>query len=205
MRWVVVRHGETTGQSSIRYFGATDVPLSESGRRQMHAVANAVRGQLFEAVYTSELSRTVEAARIIRPEMQAIPLGGLNEVNFGRWEGLTQEEISDRDPDLFRTWQASHAAFTFPMGDAVSEFRARVRATIRGLAETSPQTALLIVHKGTIRTIATELLGLSEAERSAWPIDLASIHVFVRESGLWRNETKNQVSHLECLQAFVES
>ena len=35
MRITLVRHGETTGQSSIRFFGQTDVPLSDVGREQM--------------------------------------------------------------------------------------------------------------------------------------------------------------------------
>jgi broad specificity phosphatase PhoE len=37
MRLVLVRHGETVGHSSIRYYGRTDVALSDLGRRQMRA------------------------------------------------------------------------------------------------------------------------------------------------------------------------
>ena len=58
-RFVLVRHGETVGQSSIRYFGATDLPLSESGRRQMERVRVALAGESFDAAYTSELQRTI--------------------------------------------------------------------------------------------------------------------------------------------------
>ena len=34
-RLCIVRHGETAGQSSIRYYGSTDVPLSRLGEEQM--------------------------------------------------------------------------------------------------------------------------------------------------------------------------
>jgi broad specificity phosphatase PhoE len=34
---VLVRHGETEGNSSIRYYGDTDIELSELGRAQMRA------------------------------------------------------------------------------------------------------------------------------------------------------------------------
>ena len=65
-RLVLVRHGETAGQSSIRYYGATDLALSESGCRQMERVRAALAGEEFDAVYTSELQRTITAARIRR-------------------------------------------------------------------------------------------------------------------------------------------
>ena len=43
-RIVLVRHGETTGESSIRYYGATDVPLSDLGRQQVRAAQTRPTG-----------------------------------------------------------------------------------------------------------------------------------------------------------------
>ncbi|MGA2411387.1 MAG: histidine phosphatase family protein, partial [Candidatus Binataceae bacterium] len=37
-RLVLVRHGETVGNSNIRYYGRTDIGLSDLGRNQMRAV-----------------------------------------------------------------------------------------------------------------------------------------------------------------------
>src|SRR6266436_6083215 len=109
---------ETAGQSSIRYFGKTDVPLDDVGRRQMERVRVALAGEVFEAVYTSTLQRTVVAAQIIAPGVPAQALAGFDEIDFGRWEGLTREEIEARDPELCREWRSRGGDFAYPEGDA---------------------------------------------------------------------------------------
>ena len=59
-RIVLVRHGETVGQSSIRYYGATAVALSARGREQVREAALALPGAAFDLVLTSPLSRAWE-------------------------------------------------------------------------------------------------------------------------------------------------
>jgi broad specificity phosphatase PhoE len=71
MRLTLVRHGETVGQSSVRYYGRTDVELSDVGRAQMRRVREAVAGERFTAVFTSRLRRSVEAAALIVPAHDA--------------------------------------------------------------------------------------------------------------------------------------
>ena len=66
-RLILVRHGETAGQSSIRYYGATDVPLSDLGRTQAREARNRIPGETFDAVWASSLSRAWESAQIIAP------------------------------------------------------------------------------------------------------------------------------------------
>ena len=41
-RIVALRHGETTGQSSIRFHGSSDLPLSDEGRAQMREAAKGL-------------------------------------------------------------------------------------------------------------------------------------------------------------------
>src|SRR5690349_823755 len=92
-RLVLVRHGETVGQSSIRYYGSTDIALNDAGLDQMRWVRALLARERFDAVYTSKLQRTVQAARIIAPDLPARAVEGFNEICFGAWEGLTREEI----------------------------------------------------------------------------------------------------------------
>jgi len=199
-RLVLVRHGETVGQSSIRYYGATDVALSASGCEQMARVRAALAGERFDAVYTSGLQRTIAAARIVAPALAPQPVPGFNEINFGRWEGLTREEIAAREPELFQLWRATLHDFAYPGGEAVPAFHARVVATLRDWLPAAPARTLLVVHKGIIAAIVAELLRLSPGERVAWPIDLASIHVVATADGAWHAERVNQIDHLDGLQ-----
>src|SRR5215469_4039295 len=92
-RLVLVRHGETEGESSIRYHGRTDVPLSELGRAQLRAVRATLRQRhqlaKFERVFSSPLVRATEGARLVAGEnLKIITIEELVEIHFGRFEGL---------------------------------------------------------------------------------------------------------------------
>src|SRR5947209_18699476 len=97
-RLVLVRHGETVGNSSIRYYGRTDIELAELGRAQMRAAARALSEQFrcaqFGQVFASPLCRAHESARIIAGDAaEVIAIEEFREVDFGNFEGLTAGEI----------------------------------------------------------------------------------------------------------------
>jgi broad specificity phosphatase PhoE len=198
-RLTLVRHGETVGQSSIRYYGSTDVALSELGITQMTRVRQALAAERFDAVLTSALCRTVEAARIIAPNLEAQAVAGFNEICFGDWEGLTREEIAARDPRGYAAWRSSLHEFTYPNGDCVSVFRSRVAETFQTLLPALPANVLIIVHRGIVSTILTELLQLTPDQRTALGIELASIHTVSRNGRAWQAEQLNRIDHLEGL------
>ena len=54
-RILLVRHGETVGESSTRFHGRNDVALAESGRAQMARVAAALAT---ERIGSSQLTET---------------------------------------------------------------------------------------------------------------------------------------------------
>ena len=199
MRITLVRHGETVGRSSIRYYGATDVPLSDVGREQMHLVGAALRDESFDVVFSSRLQRSAEAAELIaagRAPVRAV--AGFDEVNFGRWEGWTREEIAERDPENYRIWQQHRPDFRYPEGDSRPEFEARVRTTARDLLESAAHdSVLMVLHRGVIAVILTHLLALSPKERRRVDIGLGSIHVVRKEERRWRAETLDRVDHLQ--------
>jgi len=180
----------------VRYYGATDVELSDLGRRQMERTAAALSGECFDAVYASHLRRAREAGRILAPERPLWVVPEFAEIHFGRWEGLTEREIEARDPELHRLWRARPVWFRYPEGESIAGFRARVTAAWRRLVGGAPSRILAVAHKGVIRAIVAELLGAGHTEPGSWPVDLASIHAFVRVSGEWRAERINDTRHL---------
>jgi probable phosphoglycerate mutase len=214
-RLVLVRHGETVGNSSIRYFGRTDVALSELGRRQMHAARewlaarDGARG--FAPVFSSPLARAAEGARIIAGEdARALVIDEFVEVDFGLFEGLTAEEIAERYPEEFRRWKADRLApgFVYPQGESRADFAKRVidgTALMLALWQDAPaggaaaSTALLVAHRGVIRQIVRHLTGVLEPR-----IDLGSIHILEQETDVqdvrvarWRPVVLDLTEHLE--------
>jgi len=204
-KFVLVRHGETEGQSSIRYHGRTDVPLSELGRAQMRAVRQlilAYRHPLnFAYVFSSPLVRASEGARLIVGESPTVSiLDEFVEVHFGLFEGLTAEEIRERYPHYYAQWNADRlaATYTYPEGESRAAFAERVvRGVDRILQVWQPKAAaasnaLLVAHRGVIRTVVHHLTGHQPV------VELGSIQV-IELDGSWRATTLDLVEHLRGL------
>jgi broad specificity phosphatase PhoE len=198
LKLTLVRHGETEGQSSVRYHGRNDVPLSALGRAQMARAREALAHERFDAVYASTLSRSVEAAAIIAGDPASVTrVAGFDEINFGEWEGLTAEEIRTRDPERYAAWMGARTDFCYPGGESVTSFRARVvRALHEVLAQAPAGHLLFAVHKGIIYSILIDLLRLDESQRRALSVPLASIHVVTRANGGWQAEVLDRTDHL---------
>ena len=110
----LVRHGETQGESSIRYHGRNDVPLSALGERQVADLIPRVRDLRLAALVHSPLDRARASARILLEGLGHAPgqveeVADLSEVHFGEMEGLTAEEIARRCPDWYQEWRAGRA------------------------------------------------------------------------------------------------
>jgi broad specificity phosphatase PhoE len=158
-RLVLIRHGETAGQSSIRFHGSSDVELSDEGRVQMREVARELRTEVFDLVVASPLRRSWESARILSGGAPVRLEPDFREIDFGRWEGMTREEIEASDPVLYRDWQQKSADFQFPGGEARAAFRARVDRGLERLRESGAANVLVAAHKGLIRAATESLLG----------------------------------------------
>ena len=61
----LLRHGEIAGSEKKRYIGQTDVPLSSKGLRQAAWWKRELSHIEFEKVYSSNLIRALDTARIV--------------------------------------------------------------------------------------------------------------------------------------------
>jgi broad specificity phosphatase PhoE len=202
-RLILVRHGETEGQSSIRYHGRTDVALSDAGREQMRLARRAIEAHRgagsFACVFSSPLVRALEGARIVAGDSTPLlTIDEFAEVHFGLFEGLTADEIRERYPDEFARWDADRLAptYTYPGGESRAAFADRVeRGLERMLALWTPRAdaqnhdALLIAHRGVIRAIVRKLA------RQEPIVELGSIQILRFEGG-WHAELLDLIDHL---------
>ncbi len=203
---VLVRHGETAGNSSIRYHGRTDVELSELGRTQMRAARRWLQRRFgsagFALVIASPLRRAAEGAAIIAgADRLIIEIEEFVEVDFGRFEGLTADEIQALFPAEFERWNRGRLkpGFAYPGGESRAEFASRVEhgihrmlEVIDGAAVHEDSAALVVAHRGVIRIIADRLAGVEPV------IELGSIQILQRDGigDAWRTEIIDVVEHL---------
>jgi alpha-ribazole phosphatase len=180
MKLILVRHGETVAESGIRYWGATDVELSAYGIEQAKRLAVRLESESVNAVYSSELKRAKLTAETIMGENR-LPITHcveLNEVNFGRLEGLTLVEINEQFPDTGREWLKWSSEIAFPGGESVSAFNARVcRFAGRLKVHNEHDTILVVAHAGSLRMLMCHLLELALPHWRQLRLELASLSI----------------------------
>ena len=94
----VVRHGQTVANETNTIQCQSDTALKPLGIKQAHCVAKRLQGVAFAAVYSSDLSRAMDTARIIAPEQALIPTPALREWNLGALHGISAQEVRERFP-----------------------------------------------------------------------------------------------------------
>lgn len=195
---VLVRHGETTGESSIRLNGITDVPLDDVGRCQMQQAAGALAGEPFDEVLASPLLRSREGARIVGGPDRPAPriVEAFREIDFGAFEGLTHDEAAAAHPEAYARWASQGPAFRFPGGERRLDFHQRVAGGARREFASPDATRLAVLHKGVIKAIVGELVGLAFSRVSALPVDLGGIYRLRHVDGAWTLVDTNVTTHL---------
>ena len=72
-RIYLVRRGATQLTQEDHFTGSSDVNLSAEGQRQVASLAERLKNDKLDAVYTSPLGRTLETARILASRMVCNP------------------------------------------------------------------------------------------------------------------------------------
>ena len=161
-RIFLIRHGATTLSAEYRFAGATDVPLSDTGRAQVRGLAERLRGERITAVYASPLGRTVETAGILAgPHGLAVAVrDGLREISHGRWEQKTRHEVEREFPDEAAAWDEDPYTFAPVGGESGLAVTARALPVLMEIVRAHPGGNVLVVsHKATIRLLLSSLLG----------------------------------------------
>lgn len=156
MRLILLRHGETPWSAEHRYQGATDTLLSDVGRAQVAALAERLRGAAVNEFRSSPLRRTLDTAAAVAAHHEApvVPDERLREISFGRWEGLTHEEIRRQAPERYARWQADPGVATPPDGEPLASVLERVGDLWREVvAQPQDATIALVGHGACLRAL----------------------------------------------------
>lgn len=161
-RIYLIRHGATILSAEDRFAGATDVDLSDEGRRQAEALAVRLSDDRITAVYCSPLKRTVETATIVaRPQgLTPISRDGLREISHGRWESLPRSEVEALFPEEYAAWEEDPFIYAPRDGESGLSVMARALPVIREVVlNHAGENVAVVSHKATIRLIISSLLG----------------------------------------------
>jgi broad specificity phosphatase PhoE len=197
---ILVRHGQTEWNRIERFRGHADVPLNETGLAQAEATGIRVSQEWRPAaIYSSPRSRAVKTAEAIARHfdlpVQVQP--GLEDIDFGEWQGLTREEASRQWPKQVDFWFNHPERTRIPKGETLKVLRDRLMQAIQELIEKHPnQTIVLVGHMVVDRMIILGVLGLSN--RHFWQIqqDPCCINVIDVLDGKYTLVSLNDTCHL---------
>jgi len=162
---ILVRHGEVEG--GPRLLGHADPQLSMKGRATLAATARRLVDEKIDALYSSDLIRTVESARIIAEgrEVAHRKVPALRELDMGEWDGRTISEVRASDRERIGKWWDDPVNYATPGGESLGNLRERVVPALEEILKAHPgQTVCLVAHGGTNRVVLFETLGLSLAK-----------------------------------------
>ena len=164
----LIRHGTTTLPE--HFIGETDVPLSPVGKRELQDLSEAIvkrflsSGRPLAAIYSSNLQRSIESARILGDMSGLNPLviPDLRELGFGAWEGLTYEQITDQYPEEFTAWKKSYNRKGPPGGESMATLRRRVLKALDHIlaCHSDGERFAIVAHGGVNRVLLCHFLGL---------------------------------------------
>lgn len=161
-RLYLVRHGETASNVEGLWQGRQgDDPLTERGRSQSQAAAEALTGSDASAIYASDLRRAVETAEIIGARL-GLPVrthSGLREYDFGELEGATTSEVLARWKGLLVQWRTDPSAKP-PGGESATDFTLRVGAALHEIVGMhNSERVIVVAHGGSISVGLAVLVG----------------------------------------------
>ncbi|WP_293909861.1 histidine phosphatase family protein [Deinococcus sp.] len=161
----LVRHATTAWNTAGRWQGHSDVPLSAQGEAQGRALSKRLRGQEYDAAYSSDLLRTRRTAELALGQAVSPVLDArLRELHFGAFEG--RELGTNTAHPGWPTWRADPWNEATPGGESLAQVAARLGAWAGEL----PNGRIIAFSHGlAIRALLHHLLGWPVQQRPEHP------------------------------------
>ena len=180
-RIFVVRHGTTVMNVQNRYRGRRDIPLDAQGYQDAVDAARRLSGAGVTAVYTGPLRRTIATAQIIA-DASEVPdlriLHGLNNLDYGAWEGMTAEEAAAYHPEAHATYRKSPTEAVCPDGERLVDAQHRMMNALHLIGSRHPGEAVVAVSHAVMIRLALVALNGSTGENWRTSVGRGSVTEF---------------------------
>jgi probable phosphoglycerate mutase len=158
----LLRHGDSRRDEIKRYIGQADLPLNAEGRAQASCWQHGLADIPLERIYCSDLSRSLETARIIA-EGRSEPvqlLRNLREINLGAWDGLSFADVQRLYPGEYERRGGNIVTYRTPGGESFADLAARVVPLFLEIVAGSSGNLLIVGHAGVNMVIISHVLGM---------------------------------------------
>jgi len=198
-RICIIRHGETDWNVEKRIQGHTDIPLNVTGQAQALAMAFNAAHHRFNAIYSSDLVRALETARVLaqREDLEVRCLPQLRERHFGLFQGLTAAQGAEHHPEAYAHYMARDPDYDFGTGESLRRFAERVGDVIDWLVRHhSGQTIAAVSHSGVLDVVYRRATGRPLSTPRDFKIPNCALNWFHFDAQGWHLEAWGDRHHL---------
>jgi len=199
MEILLARHGETEWNVSEIFRGRTDIDLNETGIRQAELLAEYLSNLKIDAIYSSPLKRALKTAETIAGyhKLNVDATSGLIDFNYGKWQGLSQQEVKDKYQELYEVWINRPHQVKMPDGESLDDVRKRAMDMVTRVIARHKGTVVLVSHRVVNKVLICALLGLDNSH--FWNIkqDTCGITSFTYENKRFILTRHNDTSYLK--------
>ena len=192
----LLRHAQSVANTKGVLAGQDDsVELSKVGFKQAESLVSYLSTIKFSKVYSSPLTRCIQAIAPFMEKNSKIDFQIENrviEMNYGKWSGRKLAVLS-KDPK-WKSVQNNPAGFTFPQGESFKNMRRRVDLVLSDLKkEKGP--ILVVTHGDIIKMAITSSLGLPINRFQSFVVEPASLTIInLEKSGATILQSNYKVS-----------
>ncbi len=196
----LIRHGETAPEPPNSFYGGTEVPLSENGKRQAQLAALTFKEVELDGIICSPLSRAVygaERVQLQHPNLEIIEHSGLREIDRGRWVGHDLASVKASFPGDWDMYLNDPLNWRGHGGESLMELYVRVQAAFDEINQWKLSNIAIVAHLFPIRAIVSKTVDLSlEEQMLKCKIATASISSIARnEDGVWKPRYIGQIPY----------
>ncbi|MEM6728775.1 MAG: histidine phosphatase family protein [Pseudomonadota bacterium] len=168
-----VRHGPTHAKG---FAGWGDIPADLSDLAALARLSDFLPADA--AIVSSDLIRARATADAIQGARRRLPdRTGLREFNFGAWDGLTFDQVSEGWPELCRAYWERPGDIAAPEGESWNEAEARVAAARDEIALEGHAHVIAVAHYGAILSQVRRAAGVTPHDILAQPVENLSVTV----------------------------
>ena len=179
LRLTLVRHAVTDWNLEGRWQGWSDVPLGELGQAQAKSLKTKLEKTAYDAVFSSDLSRTMQTAEHAGFQPSLEPR--LREIHFGIFEGETNAVVAAHPG--FNTWLENPMQTKIEGGESYADLEARGLDWLKSLPETGE--ILAFTHGGIIQVLVPKLLDTTTFVGPRW-WRFRAVHASITTLERWR-------------------
>lgn len=199
---IIIRHGETLWNLEGRRQGHLDSPLTARGFAQAQALGRRVKDEDFSALYSSDLGRAYQTAKIIS-SVTGHPVvvdDRLRERNLGVFQGLNSDEIRKSYPEEFHCHRTKGPDYVIPGGESRRRQVERNLDCLEELAGRHPgETILVVTHGGVLSGLFRHTLSIPLEAPCRFDFVNGSFNAFSYHKEHWVLRTWGDVTHLDSL------